>query len=581
MPKKNIHINSIFSRLILTFLVILIPVYLLSIGIQTWGQAIIRKEITNSLSSLTDYYKVNLESEFTRIEDLVIESISDDDLSKLSNIPEALTTYERFQSMNRLQSKMYAIKNSSIYLTNAVVIIPFLGKSISANDGVSDISEKEISIAENYQIKDNLKIVNENNTLYIRTRDVYSSIYGVKPKFIIQVEFSNEMLQKALITYNKYKGSGLMFFSPEQKYVLHADEDDAMHSKIMDNALKSSAQETNFNNMFEVNGTDYLASYVKLDHINFWLAVYIPVNEVYSPLNIYKYLLWLFTLISVIIIAIFSYSTHQFINRPMKNLVNAFHRVEAGDMKYFIEHKTNDEFQYLYKRFNAMLNNVNNLIDQVYKQQIRSQKAELKQLQSQINPHFLYNSFFIMQRMIQGDNKENALKFCGYLGKYFQYVTRNKKDEISLEEEVEHVKNYIGIQAMRFSEIKIEFDPLPEEYKDLMVPRLILQPIIENAFEHGFNNSENQRIISIKFEKDIRGLYCTIEDNGNSIEESELKRINGLFENDEINKSEDTGLFNIHKRIQIKFGEKSGLKVSQGELGGWKTQIFFNVVGEG
>ena len=577
MPKKNIHINSIFARLILTFLVILIPVYLLSIGIQTWGQTIIQKEITNSISSLTDYYKVSLEDEFARIENLVIEGISDDDLLKLANIPESLSVYERFQSMNRLQSKMYTIKNSSIYITNAVVIIPFLEKSISANDGVSDISETEISIAENYQIKDNLKIVNQNNTLYIRTRDVYSSIYGVKPKFIIQVEFSNEMLQKALITYNKYKGSGLMFFSPEQEYVLQADEDDAVHSKIMDNALKSSTQETNFNNMFEVNDTNYLASYAKLDHINFWLAVYIPVNEVYSPLNMYKYLLWLFTLISVIIIAIFSYSTHQFINRPMKNLVNAFHRVEAGDMKYFIEHKTNDEFQYLYKRFNAMLNNVNNLIDQVYKQQIRSQKAELKQLQSQINPHFLYNSFFIMQRMIQGDNKENALKFCGYLGKYFQYVTRNKKDEISLEEEVGHVKNYIGIQAMRFSEIKIEFESLPEEYKDLMVPRLILQPIIENTFEHGFNSSGKQRIISIKFEKDIKGLRCIIEDNGNSIDESELKRINGLFENDEINKSEDTGLFNIHKRIQIKFGDKSGLHVSQGELGGWKTQIFFNV----
>ena len=141
----------------------------------------------------------------------------------------------------------------------------------------------------------------------------------------------------------------------------------------------------------------------------------------------------------------------------MKKLVSAFKRVETGELKFSIQHNASDEFQYLYTRFNAMLEYINNLIDQVYTQKIMSQKAELKQLQSQINPHFLFNSFFILQRMIQSEDKENAINFCGFLGQYFQYVTRNSIDEMPFYKEVQHARNYLEIQAIRFSNIYIEF----------------------------------------------------------------------------------------------------------------------------
>ncbi|MCX7657034.1 MAG: histidine kinase, partial [Treponemataceae bacterium] len=160
--------------------------------------------------------------------------------------------------------------------------------------------------------------------------------------------------------------------------------------------------------------------------------------------------------------------------------------MEEGDLKTRIEYERKDEFGYLFHSFNRMVDKLDELVNQVYVAKILAQKAELKQLQAQINPHFLYNSFFTLQRTIIGEDIDKAALYAEKLGSYFKYITRNRQEEVALEKEVEHARIFTDIQSMRFSRrIKIEFGCLPEECRDWIVPRLILQPLLENAFEHG------------------------------------------------------------------------------------------------
>jgi two-component system sensor histidine kinase YesM len=129
---------------------------------------------------------------------------------------------------------------------------------------------------------------------------------------------------------------------------------------------------------------------------------------------------------------IYSFSAYKFIHKPLLELVRAFHKVESGDLQVSINHDSDNEFGYLYKRFNDMVKNLNMLIDQVYNQKILMQRAELKQLQSQINPHFLYNSLFMINTMARiGD--DNLITFTKYLGEYFRFVTRNSSDNKPLQ----------------------------------------------------------------------------------------------------------------------------------------------------
>jgi two-component system, sensor histidine kinase YesM len=398
---------------------------------------------------------------------------------------------------------------------------------------------------------------------------------NVKPRFVLQVQLSNTNLQSTFRAFNSYNGSGTLIFYPNESYLLTTGSDYDITNQIAKVITEQKGAEDSYSESVSIGKNKYIILYEKLNFKNIWLATYVPEKQVFSPLNKYMYVVWIVTLIAIVIIAIFSFSTHKFLQRPLKKLVSAFRRVEEGEMKFSIQHNTTDEFQYLYRRFNAMLEYINNLIEQVYTQKIMSQKAELKQLQSQINPHFLFNSFFILQRMIQGDDKENAVNFCRFLGQYFQYVTRNAKDEMPLYKEVEHARNYLEIQAIRFSRITIEFEELPEKYKNFLVPRLILQPIIENAFEHGFNKNVNQRVINIQFKEVSEGLYCIIEDNGNNVDEEELDKLDQLLGEENTGDRESTGLININKRVKLKFGGNSGLSVSRGEMGGWKVVIFF------
>ena len=122
------------------------------------------------------------------------------------------------------------------------------------------------------------------------------------------------------------------------------------------------------------------------------------------------------------------------------------------------------------------------------------QNIELKQLQSQINPHFLYNSFFNIYRLAKDEDYENLTCFTQYLGSYYQYITRSASDEVSLLDEYNHAKTYCNIQQMRFhNRLELKMAPLPEAFAGYRVPRLIMQPIIENAFEHGLKTVEKSQ----------------------------------------------------------------------------------------
>ena len=133
-----------------------------------------------------------------------------------------------------------------------------------------------------------------------------------------------------------------------------------------------------------------------------------------------------------------------------------------------------------------MLDRISSLIDQVYRQKILYQESELKQLQSQINPHFLYNSYFVLYDMAINEDYENLAEFARHMGTYFQYITRSSSHVSRLYDEVEHARIYANFQAHRFrNRIAMEFDQLPEDLHDCLVPKVILQPVIENAFELG------------------------------------------------------------------------------------------------
>lgn len=254
-------------------------------------------------------------------------------------------------------------------------------------------------------------------------------------------------------------------------------------------------------------------------------------------------------------------------------LIEAFDHMEKNDFSYRIEiKKENAIFYSIYNKYNHMVDAMQHYIETNLQQQILVSRSNLKQLQSQISPHFMYNSYYILYRMLRRKDMENSMLLAEYLGSFYQYITRNADDEKRLTEELNHAKNYAQIQKYRFGDnIRISIAEPDEEIADVYVPRLILQPILENVFKYGYENGNGDPIqLRINFDvKTAEDFSIIIENSGELLEET-LQTLRQRLESTDT-EIETTAIINIHRRIQIYFGKKSGVSVERSALGGLKV----------
>ena len=175
--------------------------------------------------------------------------------------------------------------------------------------------------------------------------------------------------------------------------------------------------------------------------------------------------------------------------------------------------------------------------------------------------------------MAINEDYENLAEFARHMGTYFQYITRSSSHVSRLYDEVEHARIYANFQAHRFrNRIAMEFDQLPEELHDYPVPKVILQPVIENAFEHGFKNTIENGMLRIHFETGNRFVNIIVEDNGGDLSDEDIQRLKDQLVVDESD-MECTGLVNIHRRLVLSLGKESGVFVSRSDLGGLKVVL--------
>lgn len=566
--------NSIFFRLVTTFLIILIPVYFMGISIYRWGTDAVRQQTIYPLQSQSDFFIKDLEEQIQRIKLLQYDLMNDADLDRLAVVNETMTDFERNTAINRVSQRLYAIKNSSNYINDVCVYFGASGKKISVNTGVGTASAEEFQWIEIQNKNKRLDVYAHEGKVYLEAwNPPYEAENSKKWQMHIEIELSVRAISEALGQFNIFGGGGC--------FILNRDGG-VLAQNVTDTEIAISVRElvTGFGSSISAdNRVEKLGQHryivIKAASVNLGLSfvMYLPEANILRKVKQYNLLFIIFSVLSIVIIIIFSFSTYRFIQKPLIRLVSAFRKLENGELNYSIANTRNDEFGYLFGSFNKMTSRLNELVDQVYKQKILTQKAELKQLQSQINPHFLYNSFFILYRMTKADDIENVIRFTEQLGNYFQFITRNNVDEVPLSQEVNHARIYSEIQALRFANrIKIEIEELPGEISEVTVPRLILQPLVENAFEHGLEQKKEKGILRVAFRVENGFVTILLEDNGDKLTGLELTQlIDGIRSTE--NDIEPTGIINIHRRLQLRFGPDSGISASRSELGGLKIEL--------
>ncbi|WP_168120285.1 histidine kinase [Paenibacillus sp. HB172176] len=576
---------SIFSKLVLTFLIVMVPFYLLGISMTDKGKHLVGMELSKSLEQQMQFYLVSLETEIERMTALQREFINDEDLDTLAMLPEKLTTYERLTAVNRLQARLNLIKESSAYIVNVNAYIPSISKVVSSNASVNPLDSDKLEELKAATFQSIPPLYNEGNDLFIR--EYYPSPYNLdlkNPSFVLELQISTLTLDRFLEQLPGNKDGGAVFMHGNALIV--SDKHKAVFDKVMEDLNQYFASPAIISQdpygenrqpqiqtrTLILNHESYLTVHLYSPELDSHLIVYVPENKVMGPLQKYRTYMWLISVLSLLIILLFAYWIYRIIHRPLRKLVRAFRKVESGVMQAGIQHNSNDEFHYLYERFNAMVDHLNKLVFEVYEHKINLQQSELKQLQSQINPHFLYNSFYLLYRMTRAQDIETATRFTRFLGDYYQYITRNGSDEVVLEEEIRHVRAYTEIQSIRFGgRIQVAIEPIPEDCSTIIVPRLVLQPIVENAYQHGFDGELSEYRLEIHFvmERSSAGeplLVLQVKDNGIGLSEAELQEWRGKLDN-ALPVYEVTGILNVHRRLRMKYGGAGGIRLNRADIG--------------
>lgn len=563
---------SLFKKIITIFIIVLAPIFILGIYIRNWGASTVRDELSKSSTAQIEFYLSQLEEETERLKILQYTCLNDENLNRLANQYGIMSDYEIVNNMRQLQARLITIAYSSSYVNNVSAHIFSIDKTISSSGGVDNL---DLAVYERMKASAGLKgaqIIRYEDGLYLTT--VYPlNQNGQSSNYVIEIELNQNAFREDLEQFNIYPDSG--------SFLIDLTDSNEIAATSTGKPLQSHDILSDFN-MVDKSGTNlgkvkehrYYCVYAKSEYLGMLLLRYLPENLIFTPVQKFTTWIWIFIIVSIAVIIIFTLSMHRFINKPIKKLVEVFRAVEKGNLQISLD--TNDvrstEFAYLYTRFNKMVESLNMLIDQAYKQKILTQRAELKQLQAQIKPHFLYNSFFIINTMAQmGD--ENLVEFTNHLGEYYRYLTRNAADTIPLCEEVEHARTYTSIQSMRFSKnLKVQFGSCPEEYAQYPVPRLILQPLIENAFEHAVEKKMKDRIILISFELLEDRLHIIVEDNGTGLTEEKLSELQKLLtlQSDDL---EVTAILNINRRLQLQYDEASGVLLNRSSLGGLRAEL--------
>ncbi len=353
----------------------------------------------------------------------------------------------------------------------------------------------------------------------------------------------------------------IKFSGNEQFYVMN-DQGSCFYSSSMDK------NDVGFpEGLSEIKETeDQLVISTKLNDYGLKVMAVINTRDAFSGIRNKQQMMYVFLGASILALMGSSVFFSKRLTRPIHEMMENMAKLENGIFEIQIPVRSNDEIGILAQRFNQMSADLKNYINQSYVAQIKQNEAELTALKSQIYPHFLYNTLEIIRMTALEDQSDKVPNMIEALAQQIRYLIGPMQDMVPLEKELDIVRKYVYLLNCRIAG-KVQLVVNARETSKIMVPKLILQPIIENAYVHGLKPKKGNGSIMVEVTTYEEMLELTVMDNGVGMNEEEMSEIQTLLEGEEPGiKNEynwqSIGLKNVHDRIRFLYGEQYGIKIS-------------------
>lgn len=575
---------NILQRLLLYFIiVIIISVSIVSSLIYLQASREIKKQQSDYLEYIIENasYQTNLFIE--ELEYTTIPLISNDRVKSFLEIDrdDRLEYYYHHSDIQKMMDDLL-IQNEAI---NLVFLIGENERAILSEGRLTEYDENTSfenmydnllkttpeTGAANITLKKSLQ--NEEYVLTM-TRNVRGRTHFI-PKGVFGIEIQATSLEKLWDISNLKNGTSLWIFDENNQIVYHPDEH--WVGEKIDESLNQNFKDNKDTFIDKWRNEEMIFSYIHSPETTWTLVAMTPQQNVYEPLAGLNKKVVIAIGISLFIALLLSIAFANTIIKPLRKVQKGMKQTETGDWVKLKPLKGKDEISSVVSSYNLMIDRLSILIKNLTKAELKNhrvlfekQSIEFQALQSQINPHFLYNTLETMNAYAIIKDEVEISEMTVALAQMFRYAVRNL-EVVTLMEEKEHVENFLTIAKHRIQrEIDVQFLVDQNLYNEEVV-KLTIQPIVENAILHGFKKNSDIDSIAIQVTKSKGLLLIEIKDNGVGIPPKkleELKRVLKQTNNNQINTKMGIGLSNVNRRIQLIYGNDYGLDVySQIDVG--------------
>lgn len=324
--------------------------------------------------------------------------------------------------------------------------------------------------------------------------------------------------------------------------------------------------------IFSINNTDFLFICKSSPALNWKVINLIPLENLTLDHVVILHNILIISIVVFILSVVFSILCTSTVTAPIQRLVDKMKSASAGKLDISVSYSSNDELTVLYNQFNLMMQKIQTLLNDIYEEQNAKQKMEVQLLQSQINPHFLYNTLNTIKSLIELDMKETAVKAVSAMSTFYRNSLSKGQFIIPLRQELILTEQYLYIQNLRymdFVDYEITYESSWEDH-GAEIPKLTIQPVVENIFVHGLTNQMCHIHLNVSIKNNT--IYISISDNGSGIPREKLTELNRSIRDFKTARY-SFGLPSINHRISLLYGENYGLTIKSSPENGTTVTI--------
>lgn len=569
MPKINL-----FTKIVLILVVMLLPIMALYFISNRTSSDVLRDELNDSNTNRLVFFQNQVDANISSISLWPNLLIHDPDISELRDTFDfagGSLPLDMITLINRIQRKLSIQENSSNWKSSLYVYSPILGRVVSSND-VDSYDDADLK----QRMKQNWHVIKDSDGQFrfsLFTATPFNAFnHPENANLIIEVQFNSRNVVEML---DKFKSDGRRdpFFYKKDVGVIYSSSANRQVAEELIGLLEAQGTMDVSNQTVTLGGERYLVNTQRSDTTEWYLIDYIPLDDVIGPIRETNRMFYVTVGSLLLMSCVLAYVLYAQVQAPLKQLVGSFQKLKMEDYSVRLKPKGRGEFGFVFMRFNSMVAQVQELFEKVYLEQIHVREARLKQLQSQINPHFFYNCFSFISSMAKLKNNSAIIAMSENLSSYYRYTTRQERDFVTLSEELDFVGSYLEIQKLRRNQLKVSIE-LPPRLRRIEIPPLIVQPLVENAVLHGIEEKAGEGLIQLTV-SEVQGQYrIIVDDNGRGMDEAGRKELVRRL-SAPMDEKTGCGLWNVNQRMQLRYGENSGMSIEESPFGGLRVTLYW------